>query len=388
MPEAKETTQHIIDSRFLKTFSFGINGAGGGGNVLELHNPSRQEGIIGLTEEIGSECLPLLALDQLKPDATICCVARLGRPGAKADQYGSQVSEALCEGLSALAKKLNKPFPTALFPVEATAGQMARVTRAALAASKKLNRPIGLVDGDVCGGLAVPAVPLANNIHISLNQHPDISLIELRTYPDGKVTPHIELLSLSDPLQLEVFLREKASQAEMGAVWFAWLFTEAKNFSRLFTTGSITHSWNGGQIIEQAISKNQHPADALLEKKFITRIIAAGSVTDVTQEKAPGFAQFSYALNTPAGLLKVAARNEYIVVYDASGRVLSRAPSIICALNDQGPIQSHVLQRGDTISIVEAVPQSLQNNPSSRNDWIKIWESYWKNQTQTWNHPY
>ncbi len=379
-----------LNAKLLTSLSYGINGAGGGGNSLELHNPGRTEGgIVGLTEEIGARTLPFLDTRSMRPDATVCSVARLGRPGAKADQYASQASQAVVEGLQALADDLGKPFPTAVFPVEATAGQMARATRAALAATDVTGSPVGIVDGDVCGGLAVPAVPLAFRVHASLGEHPAIALIELAPHGDG-VKPKIDIIHEPDPGVLEDELRSKAAQAEMGAVWFAWLMTEASGFDRLFTPGAITSSLKRGAVVENAVKRNLDPASELLMAGEIEGVVARGVVADARAEEAPGFAQFSYVIDTERGPLRMAARNEYIVMYDPSGRVVVRAPQVISVLDKNGPVQSHMLHEGAEVAVVSAKPQSLKNNPPDAGAWMRTWEDYWKREQKkgTWNHPY
>lgn len=390
MSEFLKKSMRTINAATLTSIAYGINGAGGGGNTLELYNPDRRDGIMGLEEEIGGRELPLYEINDLRPDDTVCSIARLGKPGALADQYATQASEAVVAGLVALAEKLGKPFPKAVFPVEATAGQLARATRAALAATEVTGKIVGLVDGDVCGGLAVPSVPLACNIQASLSLHPEIALVELTSDHNGGIVPKIEIIHQESPVKLEHELRIKAADAKMGAIWFAWLMSNAHEFNDLFTPYAVSSSLSRGSVVQSAIENKHDPASELLKKGEIDSIIAQGVVTDSTAEDTPGFAQFSYVLQTNQGPLKMAARNEYIVIYDESGKVIVRAPNIICVLDQNGPVQTHVLHKGMEIVLVSARPQCLINHPESELAWLEIWEQYWQQERQRkrWNHPY
>lgn len=387
--ERESSSMRTLDKETLTSFAFGINGAGGGGNVAELYNPDRQHGaIVDLVEELDAKTLQLVDANELPSNATVSCIARLGSPGAKADNYASEASSAVVQGIQELANKLGSNFPSAIFPVEATAGQMARACRAALAASTVVRRDIPILDGDVCGGLAVPSVPLAFGIEKSLAQYPDIALIQIKE-SSGKIIPSISLFQEKDPTKLEHELRSQAAAAEMGAVWFAWLMSPASSFKDLFTPSAVSSSIRRGEVVQEAVRTKQDPAEALLEAGEIEQILTRGVVTDVVKEEAPGFAQFRYTLETPQGETVVAARNEYIVVY--RGReVLTRAPYIINVIGKQGPIQSHVLKPADEVAIVAAIPQSLTNNPEKENEWQAIWQKYWDKEKEkgVWSHPY
>lgn len=394
MESLRMESMNTLNSYLLECIAYSINGAGGGGNVRELHNPQKIGGIVALTEEMremGKETVPLYSVETMKEDASVCCVARLGSPGAKADHYATEAANAIIEGLEALSTTTGLPFPKAIVPVEATAGQMARATRAALAAWSATGSPIGILDGDICGGMAVPAIPLAFNIKCSLAAHPDIALIQLVS--DGQlVKPQVVMIEETDPEKLEDKLRQMAASSEMGAVWFAWLMTTIKE-SDPFTRGSVSSSIRRGRIVKQAIEKGKDPSNALLEEGEINEIVATGTVIEVVDEsnQAPGFAQYSYVIDTPLGRVILAARNEYIVVYTPNGQILCRAPEIISVLSKKGPIQSHILKVGDEISIITSTPQALAGKPKElRDSWVEVWKKYWEREQtkRTWRHPY
>jgi len=390
--EGDQGETRILTASDLRAIAYGINGAGGGGNVKELYNPTG-EGITGLVQELGEEQIPFFSLEELDHDAIVCSVARLGRPGAKADFYADLAAEAIVRGLDTLAKRKSFDFPTAIAPVEATAGQMARATRAALAASKATGREIGILDADICGGMAVPSVPLAFNINKGLSYSPEIALMQLVTDKNKKIIPKVEVIGEIDPEKLETKLREMAGSSEMGAVWFAWLMMRAEDFSQFFTAGAVSSSIRRGRIVLEAIEERIDPAEALLARGEINRVVLKGKVVKVQDESksAPGFAQFSYEIETSTGKVKLAARNEYIVVYDSNnGRVICRAPQIINVLTSNGPVQSHVLKKADEVVVITATPQCLINNPDKREQWEKNWQEYWESEQKkgTWLHPY
>jgi DUF917 family protein len=385
--------EKFITSTTLTMIAYSINGAGGGGNVKELYNPSKEGGIIGLVEELGRRRLPLYSSEQLSPETPVCCVARLGRPGAKADFFAREAAQAITIGLEKLGELTRLGFPEAIVPVEATAGQMARSTRAALAASEIRKKQIGILDGDICGGMAVPAVPLAFNIFEGMNKHPEIVLIQLKTDEKGNVIPDIESMEEKDPFELEKKLREMASSSEMGAVWFAWLMMPVSDFRQFFTVGSVSSAIRRGRIVLTALRQRRNPTEALIESKEGSLIIE-GEVVEVIDEssKAPGFAQYSYKIVTPNNEeIIMVARNEYVILYRKDGTIIARAPQIIAALTNEGPIQSHVLKPNTQISIITATPQAILNsNEDQRRRWEEIWKEYFKNEAEkrTWNHPF
>jgi DUF917 family protein len=394
MKEKRERNQgetRILTASDLKAIAYGINGAGGGGNVKELYNPTGNE-ITGLVQELGEEQIPFFRLEELDQGVIVCSVARLGRPGAKADLYANVAAEAIVRGLDTLAKRKGFEFPAAIVPVEATAGQMARATRAALAASRETGREIGILDADICGGMAVPSVPLAFNISKGLSYSPEIALMQLVTDKNGEIIPKVEVIDETDPEKLEKKLREMAGSSEMGAVWFAWLMMQAEDFSQFFTAGAVSSSIRRGRIVLEAIEEGIDPAEALLAGGEIDRVVLKGKVVKVQDESksAPGFAQLSYEIETSTGKVKLAARNEYIVVYDSNKRRICRAPQIINVLTSNGPVQSHVLKEADEVVVITATPQCLINNPEKREQWEKNWQEYWESEQKkgTWLHPY
>lgn len=381
-----------LNADSLTSLAYGINGAGGGGNVRELYNPARgPNDIMGLVEEIGASEVPLYDAGDLKPDAVVCCVARLGRPGAKADHYGQEAAEAVVQGLSRLSVAVGSSFPAAIFPVEATAGQMARATRAARAASVHGGKTVGILDGDVCGGMAVPAVPLAFRMQDSLARFPQTALVELEEQ-GGKVRPRVTLLEEPDPAKFETYMRGRAAANadKMGAVWFVWLMGQAGDFGSYFTPGAVSSSLVRGQLVEEAVRQGKDPANYLLDHGEIDDIVTRGTVTMAREEHAPGFAQYAYDIRTATGVrLELAARNEYIVL-SSCGVPIARAPRVLAVLGKEGPVQSHVLSAGQDIAIVSARPQSLINEPEKEAAWTDVWTRYFDGERArgTWNHPY
>ncbi len=385
----RKETPRFLDAQKLTDFAYSINGAGGGGNLSELFNPGQTGGIVGLVQELGSASIPLVTWDSMKPEAMVCCMARLGSPGAKADNFAQEGAQALVIGLEKLCSQLKSDLPSAIFPVEATAGQMARAIRSARAASKTLGKEISILDGDVCGGLAVPAVPHAFNIRNGLRQFPDVALIELQPTSTGAVEPNIRLIKKEDPEELEDELRKMAGITPLGAVWFAWLLSPASEFAHYFTAGAVSNSIRRGGIVRRAVEKGESASKALIEANEIDSILANGQVMEVQEEHTPGFKQVAYLIETVDGTLKMVARNEYVFVYKDDA-IIAKAPDIICAIGQQGPIQSHMLKAGDKISIVSATPQSLINNPQKREEWDGYWHKYWQDQSVKglWRHPY
>lgn len=376
--EQKKTVLSPIDLTYL---AYSINQVGGGGNLKELYNPNNEGGIVGLVEELNSQVVPFCSIEQLDPSSTVCCVARLGKPGAKADQYVSQAAKAIVQGLETLAKTKKMLFPSTIFPVEATAGQMARITRTLLAANNK-GHNISLLDEDVCGGMAVPAIPLAFNITQSLNNFSHIALIRLKS-ERSKIVPSIDVIEEKDPFNLERKLREMAVSSEMGTVWFAWLMCQASDFSDYFILGAVTSSIRRGRLVNQVIDDKQDPAELLSTKGETINIITRGTIIELTDEsqQALGFAQFSYKIRIDSEeILTLAARNEYIVVYDKNGQIIAKAPNIISVIGENGPIQSHILKPGCKIVVVEVTPQTLINQLNKEKEWLQIWQKYWRDE--------
>lgn len=403
-----------IDKLALINAAYGLMGGGGGGNALELHNPFAQGKVVGLTTEIGHQSLPLYKLENMNEDDVVCCFARLGSPGVLADSFGDYAAQTIVQGIKKLCDETGNKLPRGIVPVEGGPGQIARATRAAFAAKdlfKEQGVEIGIVDADLCGGLAVPAVPLASKIHESLGRHPNYALIELnidatseevaRMKTDleflkqvqdevkrGKrnVSPVITVEEQADPAKFEKTLRERADASQMGAVWFTWLMTDVKKARKIFTPGSVSNAIRSGEIVNQAFKENRDIAQALFDAGEIDRILTRGKVASIKKEKAPGFSQFAYEVITDSGLVRVNARNEYILVRQGE-EIIGKQPNVINFIGPTGPIQSHMITEGDVVTIVLSTPQALKNNPEYEDEWKFIYQQYFK-KDKYWGHGY
>jgi DUF917 family protein len=370
----------ILSAATLENFTYSINTAGGGGNIKEL---------LSLIRSMGSKTLPLTRLSDLQDSDAVVCVARLGSPGAKADNYANKAAGAPVVAIEKLCEITSISFPVAVAPVEATAGQMARAIRSVLAANKA-GKTLSILDVDICGGSAVPSIPLAFNIGVSLKNHPQLVAVTLES-DNGGISAQSEVFNVKDPFVLEDKLRKKASLAEMGAVWFAWMLMEKQNIRQVYTEGALSSSFTRGALLKDHLGKN-----GLLEELPFpdALVIAQGRVTHINDESgiAPGFFQARYSIKSRKRALEVVARNEYITVSDGSGEALAAAPYIINMITSSGPVQSHMLKEGMEVAVVVAKPQWMINNPSKRplKAALQVWNRYWRQEQrrETWPHPY
>jgi DUF917 family protein len=323
---------NLLDMRFSPNIS------GGGGNIKELELLMKNNAQLRLVDAKRVKCAIL--------------VSRLGKQDAKANAFPEKGREAM----RLVKREIEQVFGVkadALLAPEGLGGQLARTSLTAL------DENLPLVNGDISGGLGIPALSLA---------HPgfDVLMEEKRTYAvavlleDGTIS--IKVCGAESSGEMEREMREIVASHPMEAIWFASPPMTGDELCECATMGSITNSLSRGYLLRH------YGIDGL---KYEGLYLGKAKVVEVRKERwvdAEGFSQGIVFLDNGARLFIL---NEFVkVIWD--GRCF-RSPSIICAVKDNKPIQSQEIKEGDVVDVL-VLPALGSRNKAL----LKKHEKFWK----------
>ncbi len=307
----------LLQKDVLQYLLFSPNISGGGGNIEELRLFLEKVGKLNLARKVSG---PVVLL------------SRLGKQNARANAYPEKTLEGLRLVKRAVEKR-SKVKIRAVLPPEGLGGQLARTAWAGMLEG------LEVIDGDIAGGLGIPALSLAHPAFDELMEEKRVYVVA-RLKPNGREFK-VEEYEAESSEEMEQTMREIVAEDPMEAVWFSSPPIETER-TLTFTPGIVTNAIVRGFMLK-ALRKE---ALAVHGAKYLGRSVVR-QVRFEKWVKKEGFTQAIVELENGAKLFVL---NEFVKV--KWGKEHFRSPTIICALRAGCPIQSQQVREGDVLEIL------------------------------------
>ncbi len=286
----------IQDTRFL-TLGNSLFSTGGGRDI-EIQNSLYQD-------LLQNNKLKLEDIKKLPEEDYICTVYSVG----SSNKTKTNLKNSIEKGVKTLKEIINVKL-AGVFSGEANAEISAFQT------ASILNLPV--VDGDCCGGRAVPEIHFDNWFVKKISILPLVAVAL-----DGSV---LVIKEIGDVNNIEKIIRNLAIQSD-GSVVVLDHFISVKEAKKVLTLNSISRAISTGRFIDE--NKQKSDFLKLLAKQIEAKIIFEGVVKQVNLEDKDGFLQgFYFIKNSLGDELKIYVKNENIIAWKNEKMIVS-CPNLI-----------------------------------------------------------
>ncbi|HIE41257.1 MAG TPA: DUF917 family protein, partial [Candidatus Aenigmarchaeota archaeon] len=162
----------------------------------------------------------------------------------------------------------------------------------------------------------------------------------------------------------------------------------ARDARQLFTVGSVKNSLERGKTLYEALRRRETLGDLHRDIK----IYGKGEVMSIRKEDILGFDQAKIEITLENNReINIIARNEYITILSSDNETLVSAPYIINLIPSEGPpIQSHLLNEGDKVTLIITKPLAMILYEEKVRQWVEKWQQYFTQEKEksTWPYPY
>lgn len=210
----------------------------------------------------------LCTIDDLVPDAMICCVHGIGPAGSFSEDF----SRAVFKGIQLLEAECGCVFK-AVFPVETS------IESAVFAALSMTRLP--LLDADVTGGRAVPEISMDN-----------FFIARQRVTPAVMVNLDLESMLIvedCEPQDLEIIARDFAKQSRENLIALIDHPIEVKKARELLSLGVIERTMKAGEVLLSGATTDQKLKK--LREQFSIKSVDECVVQSVSLNRKEGFLQ-------------------------------------------------------------------------------------------------